>query len=483
MEPLVSIIVPIYNAADYIGRCVDSIRNQEYQNLEILLVDDGSSDGTAAILDDYAGKDARIRVIHQENAGVSASRNHALELAQGEYVQFADSDDWLTPDSTKLLVRPAIEKDCDLVIADFYRVNGKRLSQKGDIDADHVMDRREFASYMIENPADYYYGVLWNKLFRRSIIEEHQIRMDVELDWCEDFLFNLEYIRYAERLYAVQAPVYYYMKRKDSLVSQGASISNTVRMKSTVFDYYNAFYRDVYEEDYDEVKQKVRMFLISTAMDGLVMPTVVPGSTRLGKERVKLAGQSVSDTRGVLADFYYLRKLLEYYLGLGAMLKKITLDEALLLLLFENNRRFESRKEIAELTGLNAQRVSRALSRLKRERLITYETDEEGGLAIEVLEKAGEYLNEIDHAVEECRRVCMKDFTGEEETCAEALILKANENVRVKLEQVSFPADLESDDIAKGSAKSLTKSGTSNMGKSSGRSAAEKTSAEEKHGK
>lgn len=233
MEPLVSIIVPVYNARDYIERCVDSILNQEYQNLEILLIDDGSVDGTDVLLDAYAARDQRVRVIHQENAGVSASRNRALDLAQGEYVQFADSDDWLTPDSTKLLTRPAMEKGCDLVIGDFYRVTGKRLSQKGDIDTDHVMDRREFASYMIENPADYYYGVLWNKLFRRSIIEEHQIRMDEELSWCEDFLFNLEYIRYAESIYAIQVPVYYYMKRKDSLVSQGISISNTVKMKSS----------------------------------------------------------------------------------------------------------------------------------------------------------------------------------------------------------------------------------------------------------
>ncbi|MCD7745951.1 MAG: glycosyltransferase [Lachnospiraceae bacterium] len=452
-QPLVSIIVPIYNAEDYIGRCVDSILKQEYQNLEILLIDDGSSDGTAQLLDEYEKKDARIRVIHQENAGVSASRNRGLELAQGTYVQFADSDDWLTPDSTKLLVRPAVEKNCDLVIGDFYRVNGKRLSQKGDIDADHVMDRREFASYMIENPADYYYGVLWNKLFRRSIIEEHQIRMDEEIDWCEDFLFNLEYIRYAEVIFAIQVPVYYYKKRKDSLVSQGASISNTVKMKSSVFDYYNAFYRDVYEEDYAEVKQKVRMFLISTAMDGLVMPTVVPGSAKLGEERLKLAGQSIDGTRGILADMYYFRKLLEYHLGLGAMLKKITLDEALLLLLFENICQFESRKEIAELTGINVQKATRALARLKREKLVNVETDEEGALTIEVLEKANEYLDEINHAAEECRSACLKGFSEKEAEDTGTLMRKLNENVRAKLTQVSYPGNPEADDMAKSEAK------------------------------
>ncbi|MCD7735440.1 MAG: MarR family winged helix-turn-helix transcriptional regulator, partial [Lachnospiraceae bacterium] len=341
----------------------------------------------------------------------------------------------------------AMEKECDMVIADFYRVTGKRLSQKGDIDADHLMDRMEFASFMIENPADYYYGVLWNKLFRRSIIEEHQIRMDEEIDWCEDFLFNLEYIRYAETFFAVQAPVYYYMKRRGSLVTQGVSISNTIKMKTTVFDYYNSFYRDLYEEDYSEVKQKVRMFLISTAMDGLVMPTLAPGSSKLGEERVKLAGTSVSETDGILTDLYYFRKLLEYYLGLGATLKKITLDEALLLLLFEGVRRFESRKEIAELAGISGQRTSRALQRLKKGKLIEFEMDPEGRISVEVLEKAKECTEEIDHAVEEWKRACMNGFSGEDEEFIRRSAVRANENVRKKLTKVSYTAAISVDSV------------------------------------
>ncbi|MCC8104139.1 MAG: glycosyltransferase [Clostridiales bacterium] len=492
MEPLVSIIVPVFNARDYIGRCVDSILNQEYQNLEILLIDDGSSDGTGALLDAYAKKDARVRVIHQKNSGVSATRNHALDLAHGEFIQFADSDDWLTPDSTKLFVRSMLEsrsdegaesrlkngaesgsdvgpeKRCDMVITDFYRVTGKRVSQKGDIDADHLMDRREFASYMVENPADFYYGVLWNKFFRRSIIEEHQIRMDVKLDWCEDFLFNLEYIRYAEGIRAIQAPVYYYMNRKDSLVSQGMSISNTIRMKSTVFDYYNAFYRDVYEEDYDEVKQKVRMFLISMAWDGFVMPAGVPGTAKLGEERVRLAGQSVSLTPGILADLYYFRKLLEYYLGLSAMLKQITLDEALLLLLLENSRQFEDRKEISELAGLNAQKTSRALQRLKHEKLIEFDPDAEERISIELLEKSKDYLDEIHHAVEECKRACLKDFSKEDAALFLDFMEKACGNMRKKLSQVSFTVEMDTADPVKNSKKSTGSGRKKKLDKDSG---------------
>ena len=198
MNPTVSIIVPVYNAQEYLRRCVDSILGQEYQDFELLLMDDGSTDGSAEICDSYAQADSRVRTVHKENTGVSDTRNQAISQARGTYLQFLDSDDWITPDATKLLVRTAEENGCDLVIADFYRVVGERVSQKGDIDEDGVLTREEFAAHMMENPADFYYGVLWNKLYRRSIVEEHELCMDTKISWCEDFMFNLEYIRWAK---------------------------------------------------------------------------------------------------------------------------------------------------------------------------------------------------------------------------------------------------------------------------------------------
>ena len=164
MSPTVSIIVPVYNAEHTIRRCIESILNQEYTDFELLLVNDGSTDGSGAICDEYAAKDSRIQVIHKENTGVSESRNLALDRARGTYLQFLDSDDWITPDATSSLVRTAESGPCDMVISDFYRVVGERVSQKGDIDEDGLMTREDFAAHMMENPADFYYGVLWNKL-------------------------------------------------------------------------------------------------------------------------------------------------------------------------------------------------------------------------------------------------------------------------------------------------------------------------------
>ena len=176
MESLVSIIVPVFNAEEYIHRCIDSILKQEYQNFELLLVDDGSTDRSGKICREYAGRDSRVHVIQKENTGVSASRNLALKQARGTYIQFLDSDDWIAPEATRLLVRSMETHSCDMVIADFYRVSGEYMAQKGDINESKVLSRQEFLSeHMMENPADFYYGVLWNKMYRRDIIEDHQI--------------------------------------------------------------------------------------------------------------------------------------------------------------------------------------------------------------------------------------------------------------------------------------------------------------------
>lgn len=318
MKPMVSVIVPVYNAEQTLRRCVSSILDQQYTDLELLLVNDGSTDASGEICDEFAARDARVTVLHQKNAGVSTARNHALEQAQGTYLQFLDSDDWITPDATRSLVRAAEAHRCDLVIADFYRVVGERLSRKGDIDEDGLLTREEYAAYMMENPADFYYGVLWNKLYRRELVERYHLRMDPEISWCEDFLFNLEYIRRAERFYALSVPIYYYVKTKGSLASQSLSISRTVKMKLMIFESYHQFYKDVLDEEgYERCRAKVYRFLLDAAGDGAV-PPLLPTSQRLGDERVRALQAGVMGS-GPLCDAYRERRLLESHLETAAL--------------------------------------------------------------------------------------------------------------------------------------------------------------------
>ena len=364
MSPTVSIIVPVYNAEHTIGRCIESILNQEYTDFELLLVDDGSTDTSGAVCDGYAAVDSRVQVIHKENTGVSASRNLALDRARGTYLQFLDSDDWITSDATSSLVRAMESGPCDLVISDFYRVVGERVSQKGDIDEDGIMTREEFAAHMMEDPADFYYGVLWNKLYRRAIVEAHHLRMDPEISWCEDFMFNLEYIRYAEVFRAIQIPIYYYVKTKGSLASQSLTISQTVKMKLTVFECYHRFFKTVLDEDeYEKCRLKVYRFLLDAAGDGSVPPAVLPNSQKLGNERMQVCPH-VLDGEGVLYDAFRERKLLDRYLETAALKNDLALPDAkLLLALWELNFQ-PTRREAADFANLPRSTFSLSLQKL-----------------------------------------------------------------------------------------------------------------------
>lgn len=439
MAPTVSIIVPVYNAEKTIGRCIDSILGQQYTDFELLLVDDGSKDGSGAICDSYALADSRVQVIHKENTGVSDTRNIGISRARGAYLQFLDSDDWITPDATKLLVEAAGEHNCDLVISDFYRVVGERVSRKGDIDEDRVLTREEYAAHMMEQPADFYYGVLWNKLYRRDIVESHRLRMDPELSWCEDFMFNLEYIRHAQRFYALQVPIYYYVKTKGSLASQSLSISKTIRMKLMLFEYYNQFYKSVLDEDeYEKSRLKVYRFLVDAAGDGAVPPTILPGSKKLGDERVSICPEALSG-EGVLADSFRERKLLEQYLESAALKNGLSLPEARLLLALEQITSVSSRKNLADFLGVSRSVLSMNLQKLTSKGLIRAEDVRDGETAkrqfqVTILPDARPVLEDLASAQQGYIEAHLTGFTGEEAEQFALLMEKARANTRRALQ-------------------------------------------------
>ena len=415
MNPTVSIIVPVYNAENTLSRCVDSILHQEYTDFELLLVDDGSLDSSGAICDRYASLDSRVHVIHKENSGVSDSRNMALDHARGTYLQFLDSDDWITPNATDLLVQTAEYYHCDMVISDFYRVIGERVSHKGDIEDDCVLTQEEFATHMMENPADFYYGVLWNKLFRRDIVEKYHLRMNPDISWCEDFMFNLEYIRHADVFYALQVPIYYYVKTKGSLASQGMNITKTIKMKLMVFEYYNNFYKHVLdEEDYEKNRLQVYHFLIDAAKDGAVPPSIMPNSQKLGEERSRISEAALCG-EGFPMDEYRNRKLLDYYLEPVAHKNDLTLDETRLLLFLNQPHQSSNRRELADFVNITTRNLNMLLQKLTSKGFIKIENKRsQKQLNILFLPAATPILNELAAAQNNYDQARFTGFTDEE---------------------------------------------------------------------
>ena len=204
----ISVIVPVYNVEKYLPACIDSILRQTHSNLEVILINDGSKDKSGQICDEFAKLDSRVKVVHKENGGVSSSRNRGLDEAKGEYICFMDADDYQSDQALSQLVSAMRMNDVDLVVAGFYRVVDDKLAAKSYFKKECVMSRKEYASKMSKKPAEYYFGVLWNKLYKRSIIEQFNMRMDESISWSEDFIFNLEYIRHIQDIFILKSPVY-----------------------------------------------------------------------------------------------------------------------------------------------------------------------------------------------------------------------------------------------------------------------------------
>ena len=265
-NPLCSIIVPIYNSAIDLVPCLESIRHQKYQNLEILLVNDGSSDSSLEICRMYARLDPRIVIIDKENSGVSGTRNVAIEHATGKYLQFVDSDDYLDVNATRLMVEAMEENKVDLLLCNYCSVTrDEKMQVFGFLPPDTRMDKAQFARYLMEEPASFYYGVMWNKLYRRDIIMEHDIRCNEEFTWSEDMLFNLEYIRYAESFYSLRTPVYYYVRQKKGSLSAQVTPAKVLSTKASLFKYYKQLYIDL--GLYDKYKLQIYAYLVAMAKD------------------------------------------------------------------------------------------------------------------------------------------------------------------------------------------------------------------------
>lgn len=268
--PVVSVIVPVYNAQKSLSRCIGSILNQSCQSLEVLAVDDGSTDDSLSVLKRLASEDGRIRVFSQPNGGVASARNLALDNARGVYVQFVDSDDELPSDATESLISAVEERLCQLAIAPYTEVIGNLRQKRGFLNEDMTLSRRQFMDKLSEHPNSFFYGVLWNKLYRRDIIQDHQIRFDARLPWGEDFAFNTEYFCWVEQTAVVGKSVYHYFRNPNGLAlstSRQCVIHPWYSMKVKVWLY--RYYVRLFEQVglYEEYKNVLPHYLFRVTIN------------------------------------------------------------------------------------------------------------------------------------------------------------------------------------------------------------------------
>ena len=207
---MISIIIPVYNCADKIEKCVRSIQEQTYSDLELILVDDGSTDDSGQLCDQFGSADARIRVIHKENGGVSSARNAGIDAAQGEFILFCDSDDYTEPAWCSKLVSAAQSSTNAFPICNYFRNTSSKetINYKQQCDAldAKIASKDFFKLYQLE-----LIGTPWNKIYRRNILSEKHIRFRPDLSLGEDLVFNLDYMKFlVDGFTYINEPLYHY---------------------------------------------------------------------------------------------------------------------------------------------------------------------------------------------------------------------------------------------------------------------------------
>ncbi len=234
LSPTVSIIVPVYNVERYLPRCIDSILAQTFTDFELILTDDGSPDNSGLICDEYAEKDARIRVIHQENGGVGKARNAGLDVAQGDYVCFVDPDDVISPNYLEIFKSSIEEKKTDIVVCAYQRnhIKDDRIIFTEIKNKAPVGSFEDYGSEITSLHKNTLLFMLWNKLFKKTIIDTNHIRFTSHKKY-EDAIFIYRYLTFCNSVYFNDEVLYFYSIFKNN--------TKTATLKYTS-DYFSAYY-------------------------------------------------------------------------------------------------------------------------------------------------------------------------------------------------------------------------------------------------
>lgn len=241
---LISVIVPAYNIAEYLPRCLDSIINQTYNNLEIIVISDGSTDNTNEIITEYAKKDNRIVPVFKENSGVSDTRNRGLDIAKGDYIGFVDGDDCIEYNMFETLISNAIEQDADISHCGYQMVFPSKVDYYYNTGKKIKLDKAEGILELIK--AVYLEPGVWNKLYRKEVLQN--IRFDNTLIENEDFLFNAQAFNNCKNSFYEDKSLYHYVLRENSACTSAFNVKKTDNQITVLEKISDIFQEDIYKD-------------------------------------------------------------------------------------------------------------------------------------------------------------------------------------------------------------------------------------------
>ncbi len=288
--PLVSVIVPIYKVENYINRCVESIRNQTYRNIEIILVDDGSPDNCPTICDEYAGKDERIKAIHKENGGLSSARNAGIDVSRGDYIVFVDGDDYIHPMMIETMLKEALKSEADLCICGTSWVNEDETAFD---DAPSSPIKNEVLEgnpklQLLTRDGYLYYITACNKLYKKYLFES--IRFPEGKLHEDEFTAHL-FLDASNRVVCIEDKLYFYVQHKNSIMHSTFNIKRAEGVDA-ILDRAALYKRKGLNDDYKYTVNAAAGFLIRCVRSANVRENrAVLGAYR--KKIAKLLGPSL----------------------------------------------------------------------------------------------------------------------------------------------------------------------------------------------
>lgn len=233
-QPLVSVIVPIYNVEKYLRRCIDSIIKQTYKTLEIILVNDGSTDKCGKICDAYKSSDARVHVIHKENGGLSDARNHGMDIAKGDYILFIDSDDWIKKDCIQKLIYHAIQKNADVVISKYISVSSEDAVIQNKACRSSALSLSKVTALSCLLYQKKFTTSACGKLYKASIMKKERFPVGKLF---EDVVTIFKVIESSEQIVLIDDVLYYYFERNDSITKSSFDIRKMDYVDACTFLY------------------------------------------------------------------------------------------------------------------------------------------------------------------------------------------------------------------------------------------------------
>ena len=240
--PLISIIIPVYKVEKYLEKCIKSVLNQTYSNLQIILVDDGSPDKCGEICDDYSKIDERIEVIHKKNGGLSDARNVGLKVARGEYIGFVDSDDYVSKDMFQKLYNTLISTNADVSICNFYTVVAGKNIMKNLDNGIEIYSKLEILKEILLDKKIQSYA--WNKLYKKELFKDIEYPVGKKY---EDIGTTFYLLEKCDKIVVTGSPEYYYLTREDSIVNNNTkeTVMDYIELICDRYDYINKKYKEL----------------------------------------------------------------------------------------------------------------------------------------------------------------------------------------------------------------------------------------------